>query len=108
MGTSGRAEGDRNLIRRLLQREDLGDVERFNGQLVEIFWPQDASWYLAYIIKVSFQCRSSHAWGPYTALRAPTQVPAKLEHALLPGQRHYSFPRGAFLQRYLLQAHTSF
>ena len=41
------------LVRRLLQRCDLADAQRFKGQQVELFWPEDATWWLARIIKVS-------------------------------------------------------
>ena len=41
------------LVRRLLQRCDLLDAQRFKGQQVELFWPEDATWWLARIIKVS-------------------------------------------------------
>lgn len=41
------------MVRRLLQRCDLADAQRFKGQQVELFWPEDATWWLARIIKVS-------------------------------------------------------
>ena len=40
------------MVRRLLQREDLQEASRFKGQQVELFWPEDATWWLARIIKV--------------------------------------------------------
>lgn len=44
------------MVRRLLQRCDLADAQRFKGQQVELFWPEDATWWLARIIKVSAGC----------------------------------------------------
>ena len=41
------------MVRRLLQRGDLSETQRFKGQQVELFWPEDATWWLARIIKVS-------------------------------------------------------
>ena len=40
------------MVRRLLQRSDLNNTSSFKGQQVEVFWPQDATWWLARIIKV--------------------------------------------------------
>ena len=40
------------MVRRLLQRADLGEAGRFRGQQVEVFWPQDGTWWLARVIKV--------------------------------------------------------
>ncbi len=40
------------MVRRLLQRSDLADAAHFKGQQVELFWPEDATWWLARIIKV--------------------------------------------------------
>ena len=45
------------MVRRLLQRGDLSETQRFKGQQVELFWPEDATWWLARIIKVC-----SRAW----------------------------------------------
>jgi hypothetical protein len=44
--------GGAGMVRRLLQRGDLGDASRFKGQQVEVFWPQDGTWWLARVIKV--------------------------------------------------------
>lgn len=44
--------GGAGMVRRLLQRGDLGDASRFKGQQVEVFWPQDGAWWLARVIKV--------------------------------------------------------
>ena len=40
------------MVRRLLQRGDLGEAGRFKGQQVEVYWPQDGTWWLARVIKV--------------------------------------------------------
>ena len=40
------------MVRRLLQRGDLSEAQRFKGQQVELYWPEDATWWLARIIKV--------------------------------------------------------
>ena len=41
------------MVRRLLQQSDLADAAHFKGQQVELFWPEDDTWWLARIIKVS-------------------------------------------------------
>ncbi len=53
--TAGKAGGPGErpeMVRRLLQRGDLSHAGNFKGQQVEVFWPQDATWWLARIIKV--------------------------------------------------------
>ncbi|CAL5221866.1 g4128 [Coccomyxa viridis] len=52
------------MVRRLLQRCDLADAQRFKGQQVELFWPEDATWWLARIIKLnSKQCQVVYETG---------------------------------------------
>jgi hypothetical protein len=45
-------EGECGMVRRLLQQSDLADAAHFKGQQVELFWPEDDTWWLARIIKV--------------------------------------------------------
>lgn len=49
------------MVRRLLQRSDLSRASSFKGQQVEVYWPQDATWWLARIIKVSSAVSSNPA-----------------------------------------------
>ena len=41
------------LVRQLLQRSDLSRASDFKGKQVEVYWPQDDTWWLARIIKVT-------------------------------------------------------
>ncbi|CAK0779899.1 hypothetical protein CVIRNUC_004883 [Coccomyxa viridis] len=52
------------MVRRLLQCSDLSETQRFKGQQVELFWPEDATWWLARIIKLnSKQCQVVYETG---------------------------------------------
>ncbi|EIE19273.1 hypothetical protein COCSUDRAFT_67826 [Coccomyxa subellipsoidea C-169] len=52
------------MVRRLLQRGDISHAGNFKGQQVEVFWPQDATWWLARIIKLnSKQCQVVYETG---------------------------------------------
>ncbi|BDA43771.1 hypothetical protein COCOBI_04-7870 [Coccomyxa sp. Obi] len=52
------------MVRRLLQRSDLSRASSFKGQQVEVYWPQDATWWLARIIKLnSKQCQVVYETG---------------------------------------------
>ncbi len=55
------------MVRRLLQCSDLSETQRFKGQQVELFWPEDATWWLARIIKVP-PC----AWNIWSGLALPS------------------------------------
>ena len=41
------------MVRRRLQQSDLADAAHFKGRQVELFWPEDDTWWLARIIKAS-------------------------------------------------------
>lgn len=51
-GMSLQPEGGPRMVRRLLQKSDLSNPGRFKGQQVEVYWPEDNTWWLARVIKV--------------------------------------------------------
>jgi hypothetical protein len=51
--TTPRPDAAGHMVRRLLQESDLGNPSQFKGQQVEVYWPEDGTWWLARVIKVS-------------------------------------------------------